>query len=120
MRDDKEVIAKNVINKYFILFRVMNMIYDGEVEWSNNFPPNSRRTVSHTSHISTLYNWCSLLLVPVVMMSADSCCPFCQKTVNDGSSSIKIDEKGAKGINSKNKDYGDSLVVVNGDIVHVK
>ena len=54
------------------------------------------------------------------MMSADSCCPFCQKTVNDGSSSVKIGEKGAKGINSKSKDYGDSLVVVNGDIVHVK
>ena len=45
---------------------------------------------------------------------------FVKKTVNDGSSSVKIGEKGAKGINSKSKDYGDSLVVVNGDIVHVK
>ena len=53
-----------------------------------------------------------------LLLSADSCCPFCEKNVYDGSSSVKIGEKGAKGINSKSKDYGDSLIVVNGDIVY--
>ena len=32
MRDDKEVFAMNFINKIFILFRVINNIYGGDVE----------------------------------------------------------------------------------------
>ena len=46
-------------------------------------------------------------------------CKICKTSVGE-EITVKIGEKGAKGLNGKSQEYGDTLLVVTGDVIHVK
>ena len=59
-------------------------------------------------------------MIRATSVNTGAFCSFCETTVDDGRKSCIIHEKWAFGINKKSEDYGDSLNVAAGDIVHVK